>query len=452
MAAGRHPAFGYDDQPPLTPLIGRASTAVFGDAPWALRVVPALAVTLVILIAAEIAREMGARARGQVIAALTVAVSGAVVFGRLLSTATFDYVAWAVLLWLLVRLLRGSHPREWLWAGVVTGVALQNKDLIPTLLVAVAIGLVAARRWDVVRSRWPWAGLATTLVIAAPNLAWQAAHGWPQRTLADQIAAEDPGGNRLGLIPFQFMFAGALAPILVAGLVWLLRSERAAPWRSLGWAYLALLALLLISAGKGYYAAGCVPLLAGAGGAATERWFAAGRARVALLAAGVVGSAAVIALIAFPVIPADQLQGSFTAAVNENAIESVGWPQLVDQVGAAYRTLPPAERARAVILAGNYGEAGAIDLLGPARGLPPVYAGQNAYWRFGRPPDGAAPVIVLGAGLAFLEEGLTGCRTVAHIDNGEGLDNEEQGLPIAICRGTRRPWSALWPGLHFLSA
>jgi hypothetical protein len=35
-----HPAWGYVDQPPLTPMVAKVSIALFGDHLWAIRVVP----------------------------------------------------------------------------------------------------------------------------------------------------------------------------------------------------------------------------------------------------------------------------------------------------------------------------------------------------------------------------------------------------------------------------
>ena len=42
VVAGQHPAFGYVDQPPLTPLLSAASVALLGVSPTAVRVLPAL--------------------------------------------------------------------------------------------------------------------------------------------------------------------------------------------------------------------------------------------------------------------------------------------------------------------------------------------------------------------------------------------------------------------------
>src|SRR4029077_19594108 len=86
-AAGRHPAFGYDDQPALTPLVGRLSAALFGDTPRGLRVASAVAVALVVVLVALLARELRAGASAQFLAAVCTGVSAMVLLaGHLLST------------------------------------------------------------------------------------------------------------------------------------------------------------------------------------------------------------------------------------------------------------------------------------------------------------------------------------------------------------------------------
>ena len=46
-----------------------------------------------------------------------------------------------------------------------------------------------------------------------------------------------------------------------------------------------------------------------------------------------------------------------------------GWDTMAETVAQVYQSLPATDRADCGILAGNYGEAGAIDHYGPALGL-----------------------------------------------------------------------------------
>ena len=138
------------------------------------------------------------------------------------------------------------------------------------------------------------------------------------------------------------------------------------------------------------------------------------------------------------------------ADLNEDAVETVGWPAFARSVAKVYDGLTPAERETAVIFTGNYGEAGAIDRYGPALGLPRAYSGHNSLARFGIPVGSAGPVVVVGYGNPSID--FTGCRHAATIDNGADVDNEEQGGSIFVCKRPRRPWAELWSALAHLDA
>ena len=148
-----------------------------------------------------------------------------------------------------------------------------------------------------------------------------------------------------------------------------------------------------------------------------------------------------------PLLPADRLDA--VTPVNKEFSEMVGWPDLADQVAAVYRGLPPDEQSRAVIFTGDYGEAGSLELYGPARGLPPVYSGHNSYADWGPPPDGSDVVIVVGidpARLAWCAD----AETVGSITNSAGIENGEEGQPLTVCRAMTTGWSALWPTLRWV--
>ena len=238
----------------------------------------ALAMALVVVLVALIGRELGAGPRGQVVAAAsTAAGAGVMALGHLLSTSTFDLLAWLTTIWLVARILGGGDERQWLFVGVVAGLALENKHLILTLFAALLGGCLLAGRGRLARSPWPWAGAVIALAIWLPNLAWQARHGWPQLDLAGKISGEDPIGYRAQLLPFQLLLVGPLlAPLWIAGLWWLVREPEARRFRPIGLAYLLLIGFAFVTAAKPYYTAGLLFALLGAGGVVAERRLAAG--------------------------------------------------------------------------------------------------------------------------------------------------------------------------------
>jgi hypothetical protein len=452
VVAGQHPAFGYVDQPPLTPLLSAASVALLGVSPTAVRVLPACEMALIVILTALLARDLGGSRRAQVIAAIVAAISGYLGAGHLDTTTDPDLLAWAMVLWLVVRLLDGGDRRLWLLVGLVTGIGLENKDTLLFLGAGLAVGLVLARRWEVVRSPWPWSALGIAILIWVPNLAWQASNGWPQLTMAQAISGY-AGDNRAAFVPLLWLFTGPLLfPVSVAGLAWVLRAKAAAPWRAIGIAALVALVLVYLTGGKAYYVIGSVPVFLAAGAIVTDRWLARGHLRIkaASFATAAALSGAFLALLTLPVLPlASYATSSLPAAVPDTANE-VGWPQFVSSVEAVVAALPADERAHAVILTNDYSEASPLVLLGT--GLPPVYSGHNSYWSWGPPPPDRTVVIHVGDWRpADWGRFFVGCHDVARFDNGLGVDNAEQGTVITVCTGLQAPWTILWPGLRTIS-
>ncbi|WP_428956388.1 ArnT family glycosyltransferase [Streptomyces sp. cg35] len=450
VAAGRRLAWGYVDQPPLTPLLARASSAVFGDEPAGLRVAATLAAAATVLVVALMARELGGGRGAQLLAALLTALGAQVLaVGHMVSTATFDLLVWVTVSWLVLRVLRTGDGRWWLAVGAVTGIGVQNKYLVVLLVgvLLVAIGGVGPRA--VWRSAWFLAGCAVALALAAPTLWWQATHGWPQFTVARGISEDDGAENRALLVPQQLVYLSPLfVPVWVAGWLRLWRGARLRWARAFAVAYPLLCAVVLALGGKGYYTVPLLVVLLAAGCEPALRWARAGRARRALLVAAVAVSAALNALITLPVLPPAAL--AVPMALNKEQGEQLGWPQLADAARQGWTRIPAAERRRAVILTSNYGEAGALERYGPARGLPAPYSGHMSYADWGPPPDSAdGPVLLVRPDDASgIERYFTGCRTAAHIDNGHDVDNKEQGAAVVLCAGPAQKWSALWPSLR----
>jgi 4-amino-4-deoxy-L-arabinose transferase-like glycosyltransferase len=445
-AGKRHLAWGYLDQPPFTPLVAKVADAIAPGNLAVLRLLPAIAGGGNLVIAALIGRELGARRDGQIACAGAMAACGfAVGVSHLLSTAAFDLLAWMALLWCACRLLRTGDPRWWLAFGAIAGAAMLNKDLVPLLAAALLVGLVVERRWDLLLTPWLLAGGALALALASPNLIWQAQHGWPQQDMARALSERLAGENRSTLLPLQLLFSGPLLiPVLWAGTRALASSAWARSQRALLWTWLAGLAICLASAGRPYYV---LPLIQTVVLVGVVAWVEEGRVRT--LVRLLVPSAALAVALALPILPVRQAEVS--AAVNEAVAETVGWPQLADQIAGVVQSLPPEEQRHVVLVAGTYGEAGALARFGPARGLPRAYSGHNSYADFGQPSDDRSVVVAVRMRPESLSLWFDDCHVVAHVDNELGIDNEVQGAPIVVCRGQRAPWAEIWPQLRFLS-
>lgn len=459
LVSGRHPALGYVDNPPLTPWLAAAQAALFGVSPTALRVVPALALGLCVVVTGRIARELGGdRVAAAVAAACVAGAAFPLATGHVLSTSTIDLLVWTVLSWLLVRALRDGG-RVWVAVGGVAGLGLLDKSLVAALLGAVAVGVLAVGPRRVFGDPWLWSGALLALALWAPYLVWQATHGWPQIAFGRQVATVGNGGSepRWTFPLFQLIEVSPfLVPVWVAGLWRLVRDPTVAAARAFAVAYALLFVLLLAAGGKHYYLAGTYPVLLAAGAVPVVDWVRRGRTRLRgrVVAAVLAVNAVVVAVLMLPLIPERALPGSPQIAVSPIPAETVGWPELVATVADAYRLVPPATRPTTVVLGRNYGEAGAVDVLRGQPGipeLPPAYSGQNSYADWGPPPESATTVVVVGYDEAALRRWFTDLRLVARLDNAAGVPNEERGRPVWIATGRRDTWTALWPQIRRLA-
>jgi hypothetical protein len=323
-----------------------------------------------------------------------------------------------------------------------------NKWLVLLLVATLGLALLVAGPRQVLRSWWFAAGIAVAMVVAAPFVVWQATHGWPQLTVASGISSEDGTENRLMFVPHQLVYLSpVLVPVWIAGLVRLWRSPDLRWARALAVAYPVLGIAILALGGKPYYGIPLLLLLMAAGAEPAVNWLRrAGTAKRAVLGAATVVAVAISVLIGLPVLAPDQLGP--VMAVNKESGEQVGWPGFVDTVATAWQQIPAGQRNSAVILTRNYGQAAAIELYGPARGLPKPYSGHMSYADWGPPPDTMTGPVLLVGGVEH--SAISGCKLVARNDNGIQVDNDEQGTPVRVCGPPVEPWSRMWPALrHF---
>ena len=348
LAAGRHLAWAYPDQGPLTPLLARMTSALDAGSLTVLRLPAALAAGGTVWLTGALAREFGGCRRAQVLAACCSAVAVVVLFtGHTVSTSTFDLLAWTAITWLVARAVRGGHDRLWLGVGVVLGVALLNKPLPVLLAAALVAGVLAAGPRRLLRDRYVWTAAVIAVVLWSPWLLWQARYGWPQLAVSRSIAAGGSASSQpwWAMVPFQALLAGPLlAPVWILGLTRIFRAAELRQVRFFGWAWVLLAVAFMATGGKPYYLAGMLPVLIGAGSVPVDGWLQRGRARGRRILLGAVVALSTVAgiVIALPVLPAHD--AGPVIAMNADVGETIGWPALVTTVAEVAHRLPPGRR------------------------------------------------------------------------------------------------------------
>jgi hypothetical protein len=464
IICGRHLEWGNVDQPPIAPLLAAASQ-VFGHSLLLLRAVPAFFAAAGIYVTCLLAAELGAAAFGQILAAIVVFFTPVLMdFGMKVSPDMVGLWLWPLLALLILRLTKGADSRLWLVVGALAGICLQSKYSVLFFLTALLAGLLLTPERRIFWSRWVLAGCLIGGLIALPNVLWQVHHGNP--TL--EFLRNGAHGKNVMLGPLQYilqqlLITGFLFPVWIIGLLWLISRTRV---RFLGYSFAILIALMIVFHGKSYYPANAYPILIAAGGFAIENWTRRSRSGRVIVLAAVVILGAMTAPIVMPILPEAQLASYQTwlfgamhlsreATATEHHAQSTlpsdaadmhGWPELTATVARVYDSLPPAERARAGIYAGNYGEAGAIDFFGPDYGLPGAISGHNQYYLWGTRGYSGEVLIVVDGNCVSASKLFQSCVVAARF-SAPWIQPYEDGAPILVCRGIKKPLAEVWPSV-----
>ena len=460
LACGARPAWGYVDQPPLVPLLARLATTIWGYTTITageLRTFSAVAAAGVIVLAGVMARELGGSRFAQVLTAIAVFCGPLfLATGDLFETVVFDQLCWALASWLVLRAWQRASGTGWLLVGLAAGIGLEIKFTMGLfgLGLAAALGLTAAGRRHL-RTPWPWLGGAIALALLAPNLWWQHTHGWPT---AEFVHRNNEWNRKEWTLPkfllSQLEFLNPAGLALAAIGLWHVCSKRGDNGaRPLGWIFLLSLAVLLVTRGKPYYLGPAYPGLLAAGAVAAESWTARrlaqdrGRWLRPALAGSLVLLTLPLAPVALPLVPRAKLPGSWVAGWQHDFGEMIGWQELTAQVETVFRSLPLDEQAGAAVLTMNYGEAAAIEHF---RALPttemPVLSEHNNYWFWGPGSRDPQTLIIVGTWHPERFKPFFGqIDQTATIDNPLGIENDERGAGIYVCRQPRVSLRAKWP-------
>jgi len=461
IVCGRHPAWGYTDQPPLIPLIAAASDAAFHSL-RGLRLVPALAAAATVALAASAVRMLGGRLYARWLAGLVVLASGTLPFwGVVLETDTLQPLAWLAIAICIIKAKQHDDLRWWLAAGAIGGVAFLAKYTVAAYLASIALGLLATPQRRLLALWPPWAAVLIALGIAAPNLLWQAANGWP-------FVAHTAELGRVRNIPFSplsflaqeiLALGPASAPVWLVGLAAFAFWRRFAPHRWVAVSWVLLIAAAVVGHARPYYLAPAYPLLTAGGAVALDAWLP--RLAKPAFVAFVLAAGALTAPFVMPVMPVESyialqqwigVRPSTGERVTLGVLpvyyaDMFGWPELAEIVGKAYQALPPEDRVRAVFFGRNYGEAAAVDFFGAPWGLPPAISAHENYFMWGPRGHDGSVMLIFGGSRDDLLEQFRSVEPVGRLDNPLGLP-EESGQTLWLCRDRYEPLPKAWPRLR----
>jgi hypothetical protein len=315
---------------------------------------------------------------------------------------------------------------------------------------------------------WPWLGAVIASLIFLPNLLWEVRNDWPTIRLLHHVI----GGKYSHVSAWDYIWQQTLlahplaAPIWILGLWFLFRDAQGKKYAVLAWAYLTVLAEMIVLNGKIYYLAPAYVMLLAAGAVWIEQralprtgaWL-----KPAIVAPLLIGGI-IAAPLAMPILPVNAIikyarfwdvQAIHVENVPQGELPQLfgdmfGWQEQASSVASVYHSLPAGERGKAALLAYNYGEAGAIDYFGPRLGIPKAISGHNQYGFWG--PRGYSGEIVVAIGYTEpqLRQYFAEVSPAEHVSPLHALP-EESDLTIFICRQSREPLSKMWPRLMYMN-
>lgn len=478
LICGRHLAFGYVDQPPMVALQARLTEILFGyDHMWSLRLISGIAGAFKVFLTGALVWAMGGRRAAAALAMLGVTVAGVYLgIDSYLSMNSFEPVFWLPCALALIRIVQAEslpNPERvvrnwWIVLGVSAGLGLENKANEIFFLVAVLIALVLTPQRRILASRWFGVAVAIMVALALPNLLWQIHNHWP--TL-EWLIGISKSNKDVKLPPLRFLLAQlmTLTPwtvfLWLPGVIWLLVSKTARPFRFLGVLYLVYLPMMMLLHAKDYYLVPVYPIYFAAGAMSwlpvhsksTVRMVRASGYALLLVVGCVLTFTFSVPVLSPQKFVAWSKTMHFQPKDSENHDATIlpqfyadrfGWHEMVEKVAAIYNALPPNERAVTGIYTGNYGEASAINLFGPKYGLPVAISGHQTYWLWGpHGYTGQETIIINGAKLADMKPYYASCIVAGRTDNPLSMPWEKN--LIFLCRGRKATFEADWKDFKY---
>jgi hypothetical protein len=489
IACGEHLAWGYPDHAPLVALMAKTTRFLLGDSLFAIRFFPAVAGAFKIFLTAVLVKEFGGKSFAAFLACLCVLCAPVyLAIDNLLSMNSLEPIFWMLCVYFAVRATRETmnvergtlaenqtshsapstqHSLNWLFFGLFAGLGLMNKHSIVFFGFALVVGLLLTDKRKSFLDKYFWIGGAIAFLIFLPNIIWQINNDFATLELLRNVQKT---GKNVEMSPLQFFVSQIMAifpttfPVWLAGIWFFLADKNGRRFRFLGIAYLVLFALMIFLKAKDYYLVPVYPMLLAGGAVFWERLIERIRALRFIkyaLPILIFIPAIFIAPVVLPVLPIETLieyqkaigfeppksEVSHDAPVQQIFSDQFGWREMVEKTAEVYNGLPPEEKAKAGIYAGNYGEAGAIDFFGAEYGLPKAISPHQSYFIWGPRNYTGEVLILLGASKEEAEEACESVEEKIEVDHKYSPSYEK--FKIIVCRKTKKSLPKMWQSLKF---
>lgn len=462
LECSKHLSFGYVDQPPLSILILAISRTLFGESIIGIRIFAYIAGSVTVFMSGLLARELGGGKYAQALTAITVLFSG-VVLGTsgCFSMNVFDVLLSVILFYYIINLINKDDSKIWYIIGILFGVGLQNKLTPLFIAFGLAVGLALTKQRKHFLTKELYLGAAIAFLIFLPHIIWQIANGFP--TIEFMRNAAMHKNQSMSILEFSKNASFELNPgfviFIVTAFYFLFFNKAGKKYKLIGLIFISVFLVFVFNNGKPYYMGILYPVMLAAGAVGADlliTQYLKNRARIFLVIV-MIPFIILVTPFAIPILSLDSFISfsefvGLKPGVGERSEQGIlpqfyadrfGWKEMTEKVRDVYQKLSADEKKKAIIIAQNYGEAGAIDYYRKQFNLPGAYSLHNSYWMWGPPTnwDGSL-AIVIGLNKEYSSKFFEEIELAATHYNNYGMPYEN--VEIFICRRIKTPIEDVW--------
>lgn len=460
IACANNPAFGYVDHPPLAPLMLTVFQFIFGTSLYAIRFLPALAVAASVFYTGILTKEIGGNKFAQPLAACSLAAMPVTIaFGTFYSMNAFEPLLAVLLLLIIVRLIKSGNNKLWIHAGIVMGLGMMNKHTFGVFIIALLLALILSGKWKLIFNKWFILGGLVGFIIFLPNIIWQILNNFPSLEFYRNISADkNVFTPPVDFIMGQIMYMSpSIAPVWLIGSFYLFFSKRFKDYLFLSILFAGLFIFMMLSGtSRPDRLAFAYPAAFVSGALFFESVVSKFNLRLlrAPMFVFIFTGLALSIPILLPYFSYDfsqkytlwlgintELERGKKPPLHQIIADRIGWEEKVKLVVNAYNSLSKEDKKNTIISAGNYGQAGAIELFGKPYNLPPVACAHNTYYLWSKDRVNGNILLQLDDDISY--EGLTRLfdKVEMHpsIFKNNYVSFHENNLVVFICRGPKVP-------------
>lgn len=441
LSVSEHLDWGFMEFPPFIALLGKISYWLFDYSLLGLRLFPTLAGVTILIICCLIAKELGGKAKAILLSGICILAFLPFYRNHLLfQPVAFDQLFWTLGFYFFIRFINSENKKFLIFLGITLGLGLMNKYTILVWAFGLSVGFLFYKKANLFKNKWLYIAALIAFIIVLPNIIWQIQNELP---ILKHLQALN--NNQLDKInPLDFVLDQLDSPftliISLFGLVALISDKHLKKYRTIGIATITIFSTMWLLNSKSYYVFGIYPVLFASGAVKIESLL--NKKPVWIYAIVVVTLVPSIYFIPelTPILPIDRFVEYKNLEEKDGQIkltgdyaDMFGWEEQVKLVDSVYQSLITKEKNNCVLWAENYGEAGALKILGKKYNLPNPISRHGSFWTWGYGNKDATVWISLGNEKSSVEHVFEEVELVKIITHKYAI-GEENGIPLYICR------------------